>query len=31
MNYLNGEPWYDIHPLLREEIRPNTDSGDPTR
>lgn len=21
MNYLNGEPWYDIHPLLVEEIR----------
>jgi hypothetical protein len=22
MNYLNGEPWYDIHPLLVDEIRP---------
>lgn len=22
MNYLNGKPWYDIHPLLIEEIRP---------
>ncbi len=21
MNYLNGEPWYDIHPLLEKEIR----------
>ncbi len=21
MNYLNGEPWYDIHPVLIEEIR----------
>lgn len=21
MNYLNGEPWYDIHPILIEEIR----------
>ena len=21
MNYLNGEPWYDIHPLLIEEIK----------
>ncbi len=21
MNYLNGEPWYDIHPLLEPEIR----------
>jgi hypothetical protein len=20
MNYLNGEPWYDIHPLLRDEV-----------
>jgi len=20
MNYLNGEPWYDIHPLLQREI-----------
>jgi hypothetical protein len=20
MNYLNGEPWYDVHPLLIEEI-----------
>ncbi len=23
MNYLNGAPWYDIHPLLLEEIRRN--------
>lgn len=22
MNYLNGRPWFDIHPLLVEEIRP---------
>jgi len=21
MNYLNGEPWYDVHPLLVDEIR----------
>ena len=21
MNYLNGEPWYDIHPVLIDEIR----------
>lgn len=21
MNYLNGEPWYDIHPVLIEELR----------
>lgn len=21
MNYLNGEPWYDVHPLLIDEIR----------
>ncbi|MDU9049627.1 MAG: hypothetical protein Q3M30_12305 [Candidatus Electrothrix sp. Rat3] len=21
MNYLNGQPWYDIHPVLIEEIR----------
>jgi hypothetical protein len=20
MNYLNGEPWYDIHPLLAAEV-----------
>jgi len=25
MNYLNGEPWYDIHPLLAEEIKRHTD------
>jgi len=26
MNYLNGEPWYDVHPLLVDEI--SRDSGD---
>jgi len=25
MNYLNGEPWYDIHPLLAEEIKRHAD------
>lgn len=25
MNYLNGEPWYDIHPLLVEEIKRHAD------
>lgn len=25
MNYINGEPWYDIHPLLRDEIQKYTD------
>ncbi|WP_089727930.1 hypothetical protein [Candidatus Thiosymbion oneisti] len=25
MNYLNGEPWYDIHPLLLEEIKRHAD------
>lgn len=32
MNYLNGEPWYDIHPLLVSEIRPylhTADAGNP--
>ena len=28
MNYLNGEPWYDIHPLLVDEIRRHSSSGD---
>ena len=29
MNYLNGEPWYDIHPLLVPEIKlPDYDDGD---
>ncbi|MCB2264169.1 MAG: hypothetical protein LGR52_14715 [Candidatus Thiosymbion ectosymbiont of Robbea hypermnestra] len=27
MNYLNGEPWYDIHPLLQEELRHYSDSS----
>ena len=27
MNYLNGQPWYDIHPLLIEEIRRFIDNG----
>ncbi len=29
MNYLNGEPWYDVHPLLIPEIRnaENTEEG----
>ncbi|MCG6940024.1 MAG: hypothetical protein LJE69_02090 [Thiohalocapsa sp.] len=31
MNYLNGEPWYDIHPLLVEEIRPYLRALDQTR
>lgn len=29
MNYLNGEPWYDIHPLLVDEIRRYGSEGDP--
>jgi hypothetical protein len=30
MNYQNGHPWYDVHPLLREEIKSLTSaSGDP--
>jgi energy-coupling factor transporter ATP-binding protein EcfA2 len=29
MNYLNGQPWYDIHPLLVGEIRRLLDSGGP--
>jgi hypothetical protein len=29
MNYLNGEPWYDVHPLLPDEIRRFLDGGDP--
>lgn len=28
MNYLNGEPWYDIHPLLIKEIMRGNDTGD---
>jgi len=28
MNYLNGEPWYDVHPLLLEEIWRYADGGD---
>lgn len=27
MNYLNGQPWYDIHPLLIDEIRRFLPSG----
>ena len=27
MNYLNGEPWYDIHPLLIEEIKLPDEAG----
>jgi hypothetical protein len=27
MNYLNGEPWYDIHPLLVDEISRYADDG----
>lgn len=30
MNYLNGEPWYDVHPLLVEEIRRFLPTGDPS-
>lgn len=30
MNYLNGEPWYDIHPLLVEEIRRFLTDEEPT-
>ncbi|WP_319575008.1 hypothetical protein [uncultured Desulfobacter sp.] len=26
MNYLNGEPWYDIHPLLVPEIKSRTNT-----
>jgi energy-coupling factor transporter ATP-binding protein EcfA2 len=29
MNYLNGQPWYDIHPLLVDEIRRFLGDGDP--
>jgi len=29
MNYLNGEPWNDVHPLLVEEISRYSDDGDP--
>ena len=28
MNYLNGEPWYDVHPLLIKEIMRGNDTGD---
>ena len=28
MNYLNGEPWYDIHPLLVEEVRRHAPTDD---
>ena len=28
MNYLNGEPWYDVHPLLVDEIRRFLQHGD---
>lgn len=28
MNYLNGEPWYDIHPLLVGEIRKYAGEGE---
>lgn len=27
MNYLNGEPWYDIHPLLVEEIKQRSETA----
>ncbi|WP_295390201.1 hypothetical protein [uncultured Thiodictyon sp.] len=27
MNYLNGEPWYDVHPLLIPEIQRWRDAG----
>jgi hypothetical protein len=31
MNYLNGEPWYDVHPLLLDEIRhPDQADDDPS-
>ena len=26
MNYLNGEPWYDIHPLIVDEIEQRADN-----
>ena len=29
MNYLNGQPWYDIHPLLVHEISRFLADGDP--
>ena len=28
MNYLNGEPWYDVHPLLIPEIQNRGESGE---
>ena len=28
MNYLNGEPWYDVHPLLIAEIKTAGGSGE---
>lgn len=28
MNYLNGEPWYDVHPALSEEIRKAVSAGE---
>lgn len=28
MNYLNGEPWYDIHPLLIKDIEPYLSTPD---
>ena len=28
MNYLNGEPWYDVHPLLIPEIQGTDSSGE---
>lgn len=28
LNYVNGEPWYDIHPLLNDEIKPFLEPAD---
>ena len=28
MNYLNGEPWYDIHPLLAKELEKYAEPDD---
>lgn len=29
MNYLNGEPWFDVHPLLIPEVLRHADPGPP--
>ncbi|HGG58431.1 MAG TPA: hypothetical protein ENK26_00750 [Gammaproteobacteria bacterium] len=30
MNYLNGEPWYDVHPVLLNTLKGLDDDGEPT-